>query len=309
MKKKTFLVTGGTGFIGSHISELLARKNFNVKIYDDNSLGKIHNIKKFKNRIKFIKGDIRNKKLLKKSLKGVDAVVHLAYINGTKHFYNIPITILDIAVKGLTNIIDCCIDNKIKELYLASTAEVFQTAHKIPTKEDEPLKIPDVHNPRYSYACGKILTEVMGIHYGKKFFKKLVIFRPYNIYGTRMGKDHVIPDFIKRLKKTKGRSFKIQGSGNEIRSFCHIDDFVSAFNLLLTKGKHLNIYNIGTDERIKIKDLAYKMSKILKRKISIKKTPLAKGSTKIRVPDITKIKNIGFKPKLNLDKGLRKSIL
>ena len=118
MKKKTFLVTGGAGFIGSHISELLARKNFNVKIYDDNSLGKIHNIKKFKNRIKFIKGDIRNKKLLKKSLKGVDAVVHLAYINGTKHFYNIPITILDIAVKGLTNIIDCCIDNKIKELYL-----------------------------------------------------------------------------------------------------------------------------------------------------------------------------------------------
>ena len=79
--------------------------------------------------------------------------------------------------------------------------------------------------------------------------------------------------------------------------------------MLLTKGKHLNIYNIGTDERIKIKDLAYKMSKILKRKISIKKTPLAKGSTKIRVPDITKIKNIGFKPKLNLDKGLRKSIL
>ena len=124
-----------------------------------------------------------------------------------------------------------------------------------------------------------------------------------------MGKDHVVPDFIERLKKIKGRNFKIQGSGNEIRSFCHIDDFISAFNLLLTKGKHLNIYNIGTDERIKIKDLAYKMSKILKRKISIKKTPLAKGSTKIRVPDITKIKNIGFKPKLNLDKGLRKSIL
>ena len=260
MKKKTFLVTGGTGFIGSHISELLVNKNFKVKIYDNNSLGRSINIKNFKNKIIFIKGDIRNKKLLKKALKGVDAVIHLAYVNGTKHFYNIPIEILDIAVKGITNILECCIEKKIKELYLASTAEVFQTAYRIPTREDEPLKIPDVHNPRYSYACGKILTEVMGIHYGKKFFKKLIIFRPYNIYGSRMGKDHVVPDFLKRLKKSKGKRFKIQGSGNEIRSFCHIEDFIAAFNLLLTKGKHLSIYNIGTDERIKIRDLAYKIT-------------------------------------------------
>ena len=304
MKKKTFLVTGGTGFIGSHISELLARKNFNVKIYDDNSLGKIHNIKKFKNRIKFIKGDIRNKKLLKKSLKGVDAVVHLAYVNGTKHFYNIPITILDIAVKGLTNIIDCCIDNKIKELYLASTAEVFQTAHKIPTKEDEPLKIPDVHNPRYSYACGKILTEVMGIHYGKKFFKKLVIFRPYNIYGTRMGKDHVIPDFIKRLKKTKGRSFKIQGSGNEIRSFCHIDDFCKGIQIILDYGRDGEIYHIGNDEEVTIGELCNKLISKMGYNLKVKYSEAPKGETNRRCPDISKLRALGYSPKINLDIGL-----
>ena len=121
-----------------------------------------------------------------------------------------------------------------------------------------------------------------------------------------MGKDHVIPDFIQKLKMMKGKNFKIQGSGNEIRSFCHIDDFVGAFDLLLSKGKHLNVYNIGTSEKIKIKDLAYKMSKISKKKIIIIKTPLSKGSTKIRVPDISKMKKLGFKPKLNLDKGLRK---
>ena len=306
MKKKTFVVTGGTGFIGSHISELLVKKNFNVKIYDDTSLGSLNNIKNFKKKIKFVKGDIRNKKLLNKTLKNTKAVIHLAYVNGTRRFYDIPIKILDIAVKGIMNVLEGCINNNIKELYLASTAEVFQTAHKIPTTEEEPLKIPDIYNPRYSYACGKILSEFMGIHYGKKFFKKLIIFRPYNIYGPRMGKDHVIPDFIQKLKMMKGKNFKIQGSGNEIRSFCHIDDFVGAFDLLLSKGKHLNVYNIGTSEKIKIKDLAYKMSKISKKKIIIIKTPLSKGSTKIRVPDISKMKKLGFKPKLNLDKGLRK---
>ena len=306
MKKKAFVVTGGTGFIGSHISELLVKKNFNVKIYDDTSLGSLNNIKNFKKKIKFVKGDIRNKKLLNKTLKNTKAVIHLAYVNGTRHFYDIPIKILDIAVKGIMNVLEGCINNNIKELYLASTAEVFQTAHKIPTTEEEPLKIPDIYNPRYSYACGKILSEFMGIHYGKKFFKKLIIFRPYNIYGPRMGKDHVIPDFIQKLKMMKGKNFKIQGSGNEIRSFCHIDDFVGAFDLLLSKGKHLNVYNIGTSEKIKIKDLAYKMSKISKKKIIIIKTPLSKGSTKIRVPDISKMKKFGFKPKLNLDKGLRK---
>ena len=86
MKKKTFLVTGGTGFIGSNISNLLVKKNCNVKIFDNNSRGSIQKIKNFKKKIKFIKGDIRNKKLLNKALKNTDAVIHLAYINGTKYF-------------------------------------------------------------------------------------------------------------------------------------------------------------------------------------------------------------------------------
>ena len=146
----------------------------------------------------------------------------------------------------------------------------------------------------------------MGIHYGRKFFKKLIIFRPYNIYGPRMGKDHVIPDFIDRIRLLKGKNFKIQGTGNEIRAFCHIDDFISAIDLLLSRGKHLSVYNIGTSEKIKIKDLAYKISRISKKKIIIKKTSLAKGSAKIRIPNINKMRKLGFKPKLNLDKGLRK---
>ena len=310
MIKKTFLVTGGTGFIGSNICKLLLKKNYKVKIFDNNFRGSLNKIANIKKRVKFIKGDIRDKKSLNKAMKGTNAVIHLAYINGTKYFYTKPILTLDIAMKGIINIIDLCIKNKVKELYLASSSEVYQTPDKIPTDETEPLRIPDIYNPRYSYGGGKILTELMGIHYGKKYFKKLIIFRPHNVYGPDEGREHVIPDFISKfnLINKKNKKFEIQGSGKEIRSFIYIDDFINAFDLILKHGKHLNIYNIGTDERIKIIDLAHKMAKIFNKKIKIKKKSLLKGSTKYRVPDITKIKKIGFKKKYNLNSGLLKII-
>ena len=308
MKKKTFLVTGGTGFIGSNICKLLLKKNYNVKIFDNNFRGSSSKIVNIKKKVKFIKGDVRNIKSLNKAMKHTDAVIHLAYINGTKYFYTKPVLTLDIAMKGIINVIDLCIKNRIRELYLASSSEVYQTPDKIPTDESEPLRIPDIFNPRYSYGGGKILTELMGIHYGKKYFKKLIIFRPHNVYGPNMGNEHVIPEFINRFKSLKGKNFKIQGTGNEIRSFIYIEDFLSAFNLILNRGKHLNVYNIGTNEKIKIKDLAYKLSRIFKKKIILKKTPLAEGGTKVRVPNINKIKKLGFKSKFYLDKGLRETL-
>ena len=305
MKIKNFLVTGGTGFIGSGICNLLIEQGHNVTILDNNSRGKISRILKFKKKIKFIKGDIRDKNKVFKSLRKIDAVVHLAYINGTKFFYEKPDLILDVAVKGLINIFDGCIKYKIKELYLASSSEVYQTPVKIPTDEREPLKVPNIHNPRYSYGGGKILTELMGINYGKKFFKKLIIFRPHNVYGPDMGNEHVIPEFLNRFRKLKGKDFKIQGNGSETRSFIYIDDFVQAFGCILKRGKHLQIYNIGTSEKITIKDLVKKLSKIFKKKILIKRTKLFSGSTKKRLPNIKKIKLLGFKQKIKLEKGLK----
>ena len=286
----------------------LLKNGHKVLVYDNNSRGSLNKISNIKNNISFIKGDIRDRAKLFKNLRNVDAVVHLAYINGTKYFYTKADLILDIAVKGLVNVIDGCIKNKIKEIYLASSSEVYQTPLKIPTDENEMLKIPDVFNPRYSYGGGKIITELMGIHYGKKFFKKMVIFRPHNVYGKDMGNEHVVPEFINRFKKLKRKQFKIQGSGQEIRSFIHIDDFISAFELIVKKGKHLNIYNIGTSEKVRIKELAYKIAKIVDKKIILKKSKLQKGGTKIRLPDISKIRKLGFKPKFDLNKGLTEVI-
>ena len=136
---------------------------------DNNFRGNEKKNKKKEN-IFFKKVDIRNRAQIFKILKGYDAVIHLAYINGTENFYKMPCEILDVAIHGLMNIVDGCKYNKIKELYLASSSEVYNVPEKIPTSEDSAiLKIPDLYNPRYTYGGGKILTELVGINYGKKF--------------------------------------------------------------------------------------------------------------------------------------------
>jgi len=305
--KKTFLVTGGTGFIGSNISNMLSNKGYKVLVFDNNQRGKI---KRLKNRnITFINGDIRSKKSLSIAFKNIDAVIHLAYVNGTKFFYSKPELVLDVATKGLINIFDLCIKNQIKELYLASSSEVYQTPKKIPTDESESLKIPNVNNPRFCYAGGKILTELYGINFGKKFFKKLIIFRPHNVYGPDMGSEHVIPELINKLKKIKkNKRLIFEGSGNETRSFIYISDFCEAFFTLIQKGKHLNIYNIGTEERVKIKKILEIIKKITNKKFKTINKKIKAGGTKHRCPDIKKIKKLGFSPKVSLMDGIKKCI-
>ena len=167
------------------------------------------------------------------------------------------------------------------------------------------LKIPDIHNPRYSYGGGKIFSELYGIHFAKKYLRKFIIFRPHNVYGKDMGNDHVIPEFLNRFKKLGNKkNFLIYGTGNEIRSFIHINDFISGFDKVFKKGKNQEIYNIGTEEKIKISNLALLISKIFKKPIKFKKTKILKGSPNIRCPNINKIKKLGFKQKIRLKKGI-----
>ena len=303
--KNKILVTGGSGFIGSAIVKYLVRNGKKVIVFDNNSRGSIERLTDVKDKIKFIKGDIRSKQNLFKIKENVDTVVHLAYVNGTEFFYKKPFEILDIAVNGLINILEFCKKKNVKNFYLASSSEVYQNPSKIPTDEKEMLKIPDIYNPRYSYGGGKIISELYGLYFAKKYFKKFIIFRPHNVYGKNMGNEHVIPQFINRFKRlATNKNFLIHGTGNEIRSFIHINDFISGFDKVFKKGKNREIYNIGTEEKIKISNLALLISKIFKKPIKFKKTKILKGSPNIRCPNINKIKKLGFKQKIRLKKGI-----
>mgnify|MGYP001273453104 CR=1 FL=1 len=304
--KKKFLVTGGTGFIGSAICRKLVKEN-DLVVIDNNQRGFSRRLESIKDKITFHKADIRDQSSLLKFSKGVDCIIHAAYVNGTENFYVKPKEIVDIAIKGMINVLHACEVNSIKEIVLLSSSEVYQHAKLIPTPEEIPLIIPDIKNPRFSYGGGKIACELMLMSYCKENFKKAIIIRPHNVYGIDMGWEHAIPQLISKINISKNNNeehIQIQGTGSETRAFIHIEDFIEAFDLVLKKSKHLDIINIGNDREIKIIELVKILKKLIGFNGKIKKGKLKEGSTLRRCPDIGKLKNYGFKPNIKLEKSL-----
>lgn len=308
-----YLVTGGSGFIGCALVERLVEGGHTVRVLDDNSRGSAKRLEKVMDRIEFVEGDIRDPAAVESACQGIERVVHLAFVNGTEFFYSKPELVLEVGVKGMMNVLDACKTHGIKEIFLASSNEVYQTPPEIPTKEDAPFSVPDPLNPRYSYGGGKIISELLTLNYGRKFFSRAVVFRPFNVYGPDMGWEHVIPQFIVRMKQlTEGTEgtvkFPIQGSGKEARAFTYIDDFVDGLMIVLEKGKHMGIYHIGSMDEIAIADVARTVGSCFGREVEIVPGELKKGGTLRRCPDTTKVQALGFLPKVSLKEGLKRTV-
>jgi nucleoside-diphosphate-sugar epimerase len=307
---RRILVTGGSGFIGSALVKALVRAGHAVRVFDDNSRGAPRRLIGIEHEIEFIAGDIRDGDAVRRAVAGVDEVHHLAYVNGTEFFYSAPELVLDVGVKGMVNVIDACRAENVGSLILASSSEVYQSPPRVPTDETAPLVVPDPTNPRYSYGGGKIVCELMAINYGRKFFDRVLIFRPHNVYGPDMGFEHVIPQFALRLKRAAARHpsgavpFEIQGDGSQTRSFCHVDDLVRGVLVMREKGEHLGIYHVGTAEEITIADLARRIAAHAGRGIALLPTAAPAGATARRCPDIAKLAGLGFVPQTPLAQGL-----
>lgn len=308
---RRFLVTGGTGFIGSSLVRALVRAGHQVRVLDNDSRGSSSRIADILRQIEFVKADIRDASAVKEACKNIDVCCHLAYVNGTEFFYSKPDLVLDVGVRGMINILDGCIENQVPEFVLASSSEVYQTAPKIPTDETAPLVVPDPKNPRYSYGGGKIICELMAMNYGRKYFKNTKIFRPHNVFGPQMGWEHVLPQFILRMKdlmSEKGKEFEfpIQGSGRETRAFIFVDDFTDGLMKIIDQGSNLEIYHIGTMDELSIADVAKTVAAALGCKITLKPGALTEGSTLRRCPDTRKLQTLGFKPKISFNEGIQR---
>jgi nucleoside-diphosphate-sugar epimerase len=308
------LVTGGNGFIGSSLVRALVRDGKQVRVLDDNSRGRPHRLDDVAKDIEFIAGDVRDADAVARAAERMDEVHHLAFINGTEFFYTAPELVLDVGVRGMINVIDACRQHGIGNLILASSSEVYQTPPNIPTDESAPLSVPDALNPRYSYGAGKLISEIMAINFGRKFFQRVLIFRPHNVYGPDMGFEHVIPQFALRLHANAARQptgrlrFEMQGTGDETRSFCFIDDLIDGIMVMRDKGEHLGIYHVGTVEEVTITDLARRIARAGGREIEPVAGPPAAGGTRRRCPDISKLARLGYKPRVPLDEGLKPTL-
>jgi nucleoside-diphosphate-sugar epimerase len=308
------LVTGGSGFIGSALVKALVKSGAKVRVLDDNSRGRPRRLADVEKDIEFIGGDIRNPDAVERAAQGMDEVHHLAFVNGTEFFYSQPDLVLDVGVRGMLNVIDACRKHHIGNLILASSSEVYQTPPQVPTAEDAPLSIPDPLNPRYSYGGGKLISELMAINYGRKYFERVLIFRPHNVYGPDMGFEHVVPQFAMRVKKLGPQQpgsrlrFDIQGTGEETRSFCFIDDLIAGVMVMREHGEHLGIYHIGTTEEVTIADLARRIADLADSEIEIVPGELQAGGTMRRCPDISKLAKLGFAPRVPLNDGLEPTV-
>ncbi|MDB4154719.1 NAD-dependent epimerase/dehydratase family protein [Candidatus Pelagibacter sp.] len=307
------LVTGGSGFIGSNLVKFLISKKKKVTVIDNNFRGSLKNLRFTSNKLKFIKGDLRDEKVLKKSLKNIDTVFHLAAINGTENFYKFPGDVLDVGINGTSNLIKAVNKSNIKKFIFASSSEIYQKPIKIPTPENININFPNLDNPRYSYGISKLAGEMLVNFYLNKNIKK-IIFRPHNIYGPAMGYEHVVPQFIKKIKVASNNlikkkiNLKIQGNGRETRSFCFIDDAIEQIFLCSEFGKDRNVYNIGKKKELSIINLIKKIENLMGIQINIQTQKIQEGSVKRRCPDVNKINKFKIKTDTSLKDGLKKTI-
>lgn len=310
------LITGGAGFIGFHLARNLSNDGYNVTILDNFSRGREDNefneLISRKN-VQFIKADITEKSSFN-NLGEFDYVYHLAAINGTENFYNIPDQVLRVGVVGTLNVLDWFAKKKKGKILFSSSSETYAGALKIlsgdfpiPTPENVPLVIDDPSNVRWSYGAGKIIGEVAFYSYSAaNGMDNFSIVRYHNIYGPRMGFEHVIPQFIERIERGDD-PFHIMG-GTETRTFCYVDDAVAATRMVMERGDtNGKVIHIGRSEgEISILDLANKIFSVAGVQPEIEIRPAPEGSVKRRCPDVQELSNLGFSPKFSLDNGLER---
>lgn len=320
---KRILITGGAGFIGYHLAAHLLKQEDNQLVLVDNlQRGKMD--KDFKEllknpRVKFMRADLTDPKFYNKLEKDYFGhVYHLAAVNGTKYFYEIPEKVLRINTLSLIYILDWIAGQKKKpKLCFTSSSEAYAGALEafgklpLPTPENVPLVISDSYNPRWSYGGSKLIGELFVINYAKAYDFPAVIVRPYNFYGPRAGYEHVAPEFCLRVVN-KVDPFTIYGA-EETRTFCYIEDAVEAMQMLMdskaTDCQPIETVHIGDDKEITMKALAEELFDVVGWKPSgfdIKPSP--KGSVKRRLSDVSKIKKlIGWTHKTSISEGLAKT--
>jgi len=314
---KKILITGGAGFIGFFLAKKLANDdNYKITLIDNLSRGQLDdelNSLLENENVNFIQGDLNDKELFSKLDKDFDYIYHLAAVIGVQNVNSNPDKVLYVNALTTINVFEYArtLEN-LKKVVFSSTSEVYAGTLKqgflpVPTPEDVILCVDDMENERSTYALSKIYGESIAKTYSKKYNIPITILRYHNVYGPRMGYQHVIPELILKINKLDLIDLN---SPTHTRAFCYIDDAIQATILCCEKTETKNqIVNIGnsTDE-ISINTLAKKISGALNKNIQINEMPNTIGSPERRCPDVTKLKNLtGYTPQIQLNEGIKKT--
>jgi len=312
-----YLVTGGAGFIGSHLAEAILRQNDEVWVIDNLSTGSINNIEHLKSNPKFhyTIDTVFNVQLLAELIDNCDVIFHLAAAVGVQLIIEHPVNTIETNIAGTENVLKLA-NKKNKLVLIASSSEVYGKSTEVPFNENNDMLLGPTVKSRWSYACSKAIDEFLALAYWHEKKLPTIVVRFFNTVGPRQTGRYgmVIPRFVQQALANE--PITIFGTGKQSRCFTDVSDVVSAVLKLTANNKSVGeVFNIGSDQEITIEQLANKVKEKTKSTSGIKYIPYDQAyeigfeDMLRRVPDLSKVKkHIGYKPTQNIDQILDKVI-
>ncbi len=309
-----FLITGGAGFIGSHLAERHLKRGDEVYIIDDLSTGSMENIEHIKTHpgFHYVLDSVTNQQLVAELVDLCDATYHLAAAVGVKLIVESPVRTIETNIRG-TEIVLSHAAKKRKRVLITSTSEVYGKRETIPFREDDDLVMGATNKGRWSYACSKAIDEFLAIAYWKEKKVPTVIARLFNTVGPRQTGQYgmVVPNFVRQA--LEGKEITVYGDGSQSRCFTHVSDVVGALMKLIDHPQALGeVYNIGSAQEVTILQLAERVKALTEADSPITFLPYDKAyeagfeDMLRRVPDITKVHDlVGYQPTFSLDEILK----
>jgi UDP-glucose 4-epimerase len=307
-----YLITGGAGFIGSHLTEKLIERGDQVIILDDLSTGSSKNLSGSKSEVEFQKGNVLDKFLVEKMMDNCDYVIHLAAALGVFNIVKKPLASLITNLAGTENVLEIA-NKQNKPILIASSSEVYGKNDKVPLNEEDDRIVGHPLKSRWSYSEAKAVDESLAYFHFLENNLPVRIVRFFNTVGPRQVGNYgmVVPRFVNAAQNNE--SLSVYGSGEQIRCFCHVSDAVMGLLLVIDSDKSIGqVFNIGNNQQITIMELAKKVIHITGSKSTIDQIPYDEAYSEgfedmqRRVPDISKIKRVlGWQPEINLDQIIR----
>ncbi len=304
-----YLITGGAGFIGSHLSDELLRRGHEVYAIDDLSTGSINNIQHLKSnpRYHYVIDTVNNVRLMAELVDGVDVIYHLAAAVGVKLIVESPVRTIETNIRCTEVVLELA-NKKKKPTFVASTSEVYGKSDQFPFREDGNLVMGATTKGRWSYACSKAIDEFLAIAYWHEKKLPTVVGRLFNTVGPRQTSQYgmVVPTFVKQ--GLAGKPITVYGDGTQSRCFTHVHDVVIALADLMTReDAYGQVFNIGNDQECSITELARNIRELTGGKSELQYIPYDKAyeagfeDMQRRVPSIEKINGlVGWKPTIQL---------
>jgi UDP-glucose 4-epimerase len=311
------LITGGAGFVGSHLSDGLLARGDEVFVLDNLSTGSIENIGHLKGHPKFhyTIDSVTNEPVLAELIDSCDAVVHLAAAVGVKLIVEAPVHTIETNVHG-TEVVLKHANKKKKLVVIASTSEVYGKSADVPFREDADLVLGPSEKHRWAYACSKLIDEFLALAYWKERKLPVIILRLFNTVGPRQTGQYgmVIPNFVRQA--LAGHPITVFGDGTQSRSFTYVGDVVRAMLGLIDEPRAVGqVFNIGNGQEITIGDLAARIKALTRSASAIVHVPYEQAyeagfeDMPRRVPDISKVRSlVGYEPTVELDEILQRVI-